>query len=335
MADNKVLEEKVHDFLGDQVSKKFAVVMEALEKAMVYVPGIPPVTMTKEIIARIKAGENVPMSAKVQPTPFLMRKQDGNNVLPVFTSMEHVPEDKKAPIYMCVPYSTCVIWFMNNQDKIQEICLNPHTEGLTITKDVIEVAYNRIKRNVERERQIQAAHDMEKQQVDNVTAASSETSQSKTVQMTEKEFKKLINKRAAQTMFPMFFFEDPVLALEQLLAQKEAFLAEMYATLYPSKDKCNYTKEDFSVLPMTVSDSLQIIRIDLPEVKPVTDTVLRVYLASDPENADNLQYYSVTRTEQGETNRIDRIFKDKHIEEMMTIEDYGSEISEIMELASK
>lgn len=335
MVDNRILEEKVHDFLENQVEKKFAAAMEALEKAMVYVPGVPPVTMTKEIVARIKAGENVPISAKVQPVPFLMRKQSGENVLPIFSSMEHVPQDKKAPIYMCVPYSTCVTWFMNNQGKIQEICLNPFTEGLTVTKNVVEVAFNRMKREAERERQIQAVHDMEQEAVENAGSLASDELEKKTVQMTVKEFRKLVNKRAAMSMLPMFFFGDPVLALEQLLSQKETFLVEMYTTLFPNKENCDYTKEDFSILSMTVSDTLQIVRIDLPGVKPVEDSALRVYLASDPENADNLQYYVVTRVGQGEKNRIDRIYKDKHVEEMMTLEDYGSEISEIMELASK
>lgn len=334
MTDNKLLEEKVHDFLENQVEKKFVAVMELLENAKVYVPATPPANLTTEMMNIMRAGGNIPALPNVRPEPFLIRKQDGGTILPIFTSKEKIPEDKKVPILMYMPYLACVSLFMHNQVKIQEIVLNPFTEGLTITKDQIQVAYNRMKREEERERQIQAAHEAEKQMSENAASSSDKVS-NKTVQMTEKEFKKLVNHRAAFAMLPMFFLGEPVLALEQLLSQKEAFLVEMYATLYPSKDRCDYTKEDFSVLAMTVSDSLQIVRIDLPEVKPVADTVLRVYLASNPENAENLRYYTVTRTEQGSVNRIDRIFKDKHTEEMMTIEDYGSEISEVMELAMK
>ena len=84
---------------------------------------------------------------------------------------------------------------------------------------------------------------------------------------------------------------------------------------------------------MQVSDTLQIVRIDLPSVQPMEESVLRIYLAVKDEK--ELRYYVVQRTAQKEENRILRIYEDKHQEVLMTLDDYGSEISEIMSLAEE
>lgn len=335
MTDNQVLEEKIQEFLEDQVEKKFVKVMELLEGAKVYVPAVPPENMSQEMIERMKAGENIPASPLVKPQPFLLKKKDGESVLPIFTSKEQIPEDRKSPVLLHMPYLACVSLVMNNPDTIKEIVLNPFTMGLTINRPPIEVAYNRMQRNAQRVQQIQSARVLEKQMTENYEHGAENEDGQKTVQMTDKEFRKFVNARAAYAMLPMLFLSNPALALEQLHSQKEAFLLELYGTLFPSKEQCNYTEEDFSVLAMNVSDSLQIIKIDLPEVKPVQDTVLRVYLASNLQKPNELKYYVVTRTGEEEVNLIARIYEDKHVEEMMTLEDYGSEISEIMELAAK
>lgn len=312
--ENMELESMVLDFLDNQVEQKFIALMEKLEDANVYVPAMPPQNMSPEMLERIKAGENVTATSDMPPQPFLLRKSDGHSVLPVFTSKEQIPQEKRTPMLLYMPYSACVTLVMSNPDKIQEIALNPFTKGLTINKPPIEVAYKRF----------------QAKQNGNPDATAEGT---KTVQMTGKEFRRLVNKRAAMVILPMFFLGNPEKAMEQFMEQKEKFLLEMFASLYPEGSGCDYETDDFSILTMQVSDILQIVRIDLPPVKPVEDSVLRVYLAW--KKGQELRYYVVQRTTQKEENRIVRIHQDKQQEVLMTLEDYGSEISEIMSLADK
>lgn len=333
--DNMELESMVHDFLENQVEQKFVALMEKLEGANVYVPAMPPQNMSPEMLERIKAGENVAATSGMPPQPYLLRKNDGQSVLPVFTSKEQIPEEKRTPMLLYMPYSACVTLVMSNPDKIQEIALNPFTKGLTINKPPIEVAYKRFQARQNGNVLPQGrSHSRDSEQTLSAMAASDATTEgTRTVQMTGKEFRRLVNSRAAMVILPMFFLGNPKKSMEQFMEQKEAFLLEIYASLYPKEIGCDYETDDFSILTMQVSDTLQIVRIDLPSVQPVEESVLRIYLAVKDENA--LSYYVVQRTAQKEENRILRIYEDKHQEVMMTLDDYGSEISEIMSLTDK
>ena len=312
--ENMELESMVQDFLENQVEQKFVALMEKLENANVYVPAMPPQNMSPEMMERIKAGENVAATATMPPQPFLLRKSDGQSVLPVFTSKEQIPQEKRTPMLLYMPYSACVTLVMSNPDKIQEIALNPFTKGLTINKPPIEVAYKRF----------------QAKQNGKPDIAAEET---KTIQMSGAEFRRLVNNHVAMVILPMFFQGNPEKAMEQFAEQKEKFLLEMFASLYPEGTDCDYGMDDFSILTMMVSDTLQITRIDLPPVKPVEESVLRVYLAW--KNDQELRYYAVQRTAQKEENRIIRVHQDKQQEVLMTLEDNGSEISEVMSLADQ
>ena len=333
--ENIELESMVHDFLENQVEQKFVALMEKLEGVNVYVPAMPPQNMPPEMLERIKAGENVAATAGIPPQPYLLRKSDGTNVLPIFTTKEQIPEEKRTPMLLYMPYSACVALVMGNQDKIQEIALNPFTEGLTINKPPIEVAFRRFQARQNGNVMPQGrSHSRDSEQtLSAVTTPEATAGGTKTVQMSGKEFRHLVNNRAATVILPMFFLGNPEKAMEQFMAQKEKFLLEIFASLYPEGAHCDYETDDFSILTMQVSDTLQIVRIDLPSVQPMEESVLRIYLAVKDEK--EIRYYVVQRTAQKEENRILRIYEDKHQEVLMTLDDYGSEISEIMSLAEK
>lgn len=102
--DNKALEEAIAAFRADKERDSYVKVMELLEKSIVLVPVMPPKDIAPELMEQLKAGKPVQFSKDTKIVPCLLRKETGEQALPVFTSPAQIPEDKKSPMLMAMPF---------------------------------------------------------------------------------------------------------------------------------------------------------------------------------------------------------------------------------------
>lgn len=141
--DNTKLETAVAEFVKDRQREKYAEVMELLEKAMVLVPTMAPQGLDEEMQKQMREGGQVKLPKDARIMPCLLRKENGEQVFPVFTSFPQIPQDKKSPAVVAMPFFSCVAMVMGSKEQVTTIALNPFTHNVILPKGILEVADKR------------------------------------------------------------------------------------------------------------------------------------------------------------------------------------------------
>lgn len=303
MIDNSKLEECVQTFMQSRTNENFVKIMEQLEKAVVYLPAMMPENLDKEVAEALKAGKGVKIPKETKIVPCLLKRESGEQAIPIFSTPSHIPEDKKSPALMALPFFTCVSMAMANIEKVQAIVLNPFTQNIILPKQILEVAQKR-----------------------------SQMVQTKTVKLTPAQFHQLAHRRLAYEVLPAFLYEKQKEGLEKLQKEEGAFLLSLVASIYPKEIKAPYAEDDFSLMTLNVTENLQITRIDMPEKSTEKGSCCRIY-AVWKRDVEAIDYYTIEKTEHG--NEIGRVYADKKHEQVMPAPDNGAEIETIMSLASE
>ena len=189
--DNTKLEAAIEEFVKDRQKDKYANIMELLEKSMVLVPTLAPQGLDREAQKMMQEGRQVQVPKDAKIMPCLLRRDDGGQVFPIYTSLPQIPKDKKSPAVLAMPFFSCVAMVMGNRDKIEAMVINPFTHNVVMPKEILEIAEKR--RNA--------------------------VQQTKTVKMTEKQFQDLVHNRVAMYLLPKYLFAQKEEGLKSL--QKE------------------------------------------------------------------------------------------------------------------
>lgn len=308
MAENKVidnsqLELAAETFAKDRTKENFVKIMEHLEKAVVYMPTMMPDNLDKETMDGIRGGKGVKLPKDAKILPCLLKKESGEQALPIFSSLKQVPPDKKSPAIMALPFFNCVSMAMANQEKVQAVVLNPFTQNVTLPPQILEIAQKR-----------------------------GQAAKPQKVKLTEKQFHQMAHGLVAYQLLPVFLYEKQKDGLEQLQQEEGKFLASLYTSVYPKEIRMPYGEDDFSLMTLNVTDDMQITRIDMPEANLNKGLCCRIYVVWKRE-AKELSYYTIEKAENG--NTIGRIYADKKHESIEAAPDNGAEIETIMNLCMR
>lgn len=299
--DNKALEEAIEAFRADKEKDSYVKVMELLEKSIVLVPAIPPKDIDPALMEQLKAGKPVQFPKDTKIVPCLLRKETGEQALPIFTSPEQIPEDKRSPMVMAMPFMGVVSMAAANQDKMEEVVVNPFTGMMVLNKSVLEIAEKRRKA----------------------------AGQIKTVQLTQEQFRDLAHNRVSLFLLPKFLFEQKEAGLKRLQQEEGAFLLQLYDEVYPKGKKSGCRAEDFSLMTLNLSDTIQLTRLDLPDETNKKGLCYRVY-AVFKRDTEEVLYYTLESTKEG--NVIAKVTPDGKHEVVEPAPDNGAEIEAILNL---
>ena len=139
-SDNSQLEELLEKFAKDRQKEDYARFMEQLEKSVVFVPVMPLQGLNPETMEQIKEGKPVRLSKDTKIVPCLLRKGNGEQVLPVFTSPAQIPQDKKSPAVLTMPFWSSLSMAVANREKLTAMVVNPFTQNLVLPWSVLDVA---------------------------------------------------------------------------------------------------------------------------------------------------------------------------------------------------
>lgn len=298
---NKALEEAIAAFRSDKERDSYVKVMELLEKSIVLVPAIPPKDMDPEIMEQLKAGKPVQFPKDTKIVPCLLRKETGEQALPIFTSPEQIPEDKKSPMVMAMPFMGVISMVSANQDKVAEVVVNPFTGILVLNQSVLEIAEKRRKA----------------------------VGQMKTVQLTQEQFQDFAHNRVSLFLLPKFLFEQKEEGLKRLQQEGGALLLQFYDEVYPKGKKSGCRAEDFSLMTLNLTDTIQLTRLDMPDETNKKGLCYRVY-AVFKRDTEEVLYYTMENTKDG--NMIASVTQDGKHEILEPVPDNGAEIEAILNL---
>ena len=304
--DNSKLEKAAEEFAKDRQKEKYAGIMELLERSVVLVPTFTPQGMDSSAQKMMQEGKQVPVPKDAKIMPCLLRRENGGQVLPIFTSIRQIPKDKKSPAVLAMPFFSCVAMVMGNQEKVEAIVMNPFSHNVVLPKGILEVAEKR--RNA--------------------------LQQTKTIKMTEKQFKEWVHNRVALYLLPKYLFEHREEGLKSLQKEEGDFIIQFYREAYPEgkKDSVAAAPDDFSVMTLNLTDNMQMTRVDMPAETAKKGMCYRVY-AVWLRDAEELRYYTFEKTEDG--NYIGRVMPDGKHELIEAAPDNGAEIEAVMNMAGR
>ncbi len=302
--DNTKLETAVAEFVKDRQREKYATVMELLEKAVVLVPTLAPQGLDEETQKQMREGRQVKLPKEARIMPCMLRKENGEQVFPMFTSIPQIPKDKKSPAVVAMPFFSCVAMVTGKQVQAETIVLNPFTHNVVLPKEIVEVADKR--RNA--------------------------VQQTRTVRMTEKQFQDLVHNRVVMHLLPKYLFTQKEEGLVTLQKEEGDFILQFYRETYPEgrKDAVAVNPEDFSVMTLNLTDNMQMTRIDMPAETVRKGLCYRAYAVWMRDTAEIL-YYTFEKTEEG--NMIGKITPEGQHELIESAPDNGAEIEAVMQLA--
>lgn len=299
--DNSALEAAIETFRSDKERDSYVKVMELLEKSIVIVPAIPPKDMDPALMEQLKEGKPVQFSKDTKIVPCLLRKETGEQALPIFTSPEQIPEDKKSPMVLAMPFMGVISMVSANQDKVSEVVVNPFTGMMVLNKSILEIAEKRRKA----------------------------VSQMKTVQLTPEQFQDFAHNRVSLFLLPKFLFEQKEEGLKRLQQEEGALLLQFYDEVYPKGKKSGCRAEDFSLMTLNLTDTIQLTRLDLPDETNKKGLCYRVY-AVFKRDTEEVLYYTMEKTQDG--NVIAKVTQDGKHEVLEPAPENGAEIEAIMGL---
>lgn len=304
--DNTKLEAAAAEFVKDRQKEKYAGLMELLERAVVLVPTLAPQGLDEETQKMMQQGRQVQLPKDAKIMPCLLRKENGEQIFPIFTSVAQIPKEKKSPAVVAMPFFSCVAMVMSNQEKVETIVLNPFTHNVVLPKAILEVADKR--RNA--------------------------IQQTKTIKMTEKQFQELVRNRVVLYLLPRYLFEHKEEGMRNLQKEEGNFIVQFYRDAYPEgkKDSVAVTPDDFSVMTLNLTDNMLMTRVDMPSGKAKKGECYRIY-AVLLRDAQEVLYYTFEKTEEGDY--IGRITPDGKHELIEPAPDNGAEIEAVMNLAGR
>lgn len=303
MIDNTELETLTAAFAKDRTKENFVKIMEQLEKSTVFVPTLLPENVSSEDLEKAKSGKEVHLTKDAKFTPCLLKKESGEQALPIFSSKSQIPADKTSPAVLAMPFFTCVSMVMENVDKVETVVLNPFTQNIVIAKQVLEVAQKR-----------------------------SSMPETKTVKLTENQFHQLAHRRVSYELLPVFLYEKALEGLEQMQKEEGKFILSLFTSVYPKEIKVPYSESDFSFMTLNVTEDMQITRIDMPDKNLIKGMCSRIYVAWK-RDSEELFYYTIEKEEEG--SGIARVYSDRKHEIVEPVPENGAEIEAIMNLVLK
>lgn len=310
MADNKFdntqLEERVAAFAQDRQQEKYAKVMEVLEKSVVLVPAMPPQGLDEETQRLMQEGKPVQLPKEAKILPCLLRKETGEQALPVFSSAAQIPQDKKSPAVLAMPFYACLSMVMASQGKVEAMILNPFTHNMVMPKAILDVA--------EKRREA--------------------LSKPKTVKVTEKQFQELVHNRVALFLLPKYLFEHQEEGLKKLQHEEGKLLLQFYKECYPKEQKLSVavSPEEFSVMALNITEDMQLTRVDMPDGTMKKGMCYRAY-AVRLAKTQELFYYTLEKTQEGDY--IGQVLPDGKHQLVEPAPDNGAEIEAVMSLVNR
>ncbi len=299
--DNAALEEAIAVFREDKERESYVKMMELLEKSIVIVPTMPLENLSPELTEQLREGTFVQFPKDTRIVPCLLKKDTGEQALPIFTSLAKIPPEKKSPAVIAIPFMSCVAMFMANQDKVAEIVVNPFTGMVILNRSILEIAEKRRK----------AAGEI------------------KIVPVTKEQFQDLAHNRVVRKLLPKYLFENGKKGLEELQREEGALMLRFYEEVYPKERACGFRAEDFSFMILNLTDNIQLTRLDLPDTVNKKDLCYRVYAALKRDTEEVL-YYTLENTKEGKM--IAKVTQDGEHEIVEPVPENGAEIEAIISL---
>ena len=207
-----------------------------------------------------------------KPVPFFIQNQQGDVFLPVFTSRQNFDPNIVTPFLMNIPFLGANATALKGGVDCAGIVINPSTHNLVFKRELL-----------------QKIEEVEKKQTEGVSVKTN---------MTEAEYMQFERRQFGVAGLPKFLFAGQGEVIEGLCSRKEECMDELFEAAYQNKRMYPYLPEEFSVMPMDISEQQLMIRLDFPNRDITAGACERAYMVGDKAN-EKARYFTIERAAKG------------------------------------
>lgn len=259
-----------------------------------------------------------------KPAPCMIKNNDNQIYLPIYTSKEQIPQKPKSPLIMNVPYAGINMTAAQNPE-VQGIVINPFSGNLIFKKELLL----KIKEVVEAQGKAQA-----NAQADGKDGANGNAPQMKTMKLTQQQYLQFEKRQFEGIFLPKKMFGDPENFFNELCERKEEYIDQLFEESYQEKRMYPYLPEDFSVMAMNITEKLLVVRLDMPLKDMSPFASVRIYLTWNVDQKE-AHYYLI------ETGKVRDEYLLGEINSQITHINHegapieGAELQKIVDMASR
>lgn len=211
------------------------------------------------------------LNEKNMPMPMKLKNNDGGEFLPVFTSLEHIPTELRKGAVLNATY-LAMNEFAIREGNTDGIVINPMTSNLIFKRALLDKVM----------------------EVEQLRKDIAEGKAKVPVKLTEEQYNTYERIRFEHDFLPKRFYEKKTEFLNELIERKEEFIDELYEECYENKRMYPYLTEEFAVTALKVSDSVNVVSVEMPKRALVEKTCHRLYLIEDSSN-DKCAYFCIQK----------------------------------------
>ena len=240
--------------------------------------------------------------------PYVMKNPDGDMFMPAYTSEEKFPDSESYQTMLRLPYQQCVAMLLDQETPVKGILLNPGAEGgsLLLKKEMLELG-----RQIERDQQANP----------NIVTLKTE------------DFHMVTRHVAEFHQIPAKLYEEKAEFMKSLSKEK---LCELYKNPYielEQEGRFPYTKDDFEMMELNISDDLHMIQVTAPSNNLVKTTCRELYFVWNP-NTQKVGCYGIEKGAGPDQPEffLDEMKEDGTYDQLEEAPSEGNVISRVMEL---
>lgn len=281
---NDRLEEAIKTYAVERTKENLSAVLNLLRPTKLLVPAM--------------------LQAPDQPVPCLLKNNEGQQFLVVYTSKEQIPEEPKSQAILSMPFPVCNNVVVKPELNLNGMVINPFSDNLVLKRELIEKLHE----------------------------ADQKAAQVKQVKMTPEQFSVFVKKQVEFGVLPKRLFTEGAEFVEKLCDEREALVNQIFAETYREAKLYPYTENDYSVMALDIAEDLTLVRIDLPEKGLVVPLCYRIYITFNPQTK-KAGYYTIEMTKEKGVRLLGEILSDgKHADHGEAPVE-GAELQKIMDLA--
>jgi len=240
--------------------------------------------------------------------PYVMKNPQGDMFMPAYTAEDKFPDRQSYQTMVRLPYGQCVSMLLDQETPVKGILLNPGTEdSLFLKKEMLELG-----RQIERDGQ---------------------KANPQIVTLKADDFYMVTRHVAEFHQIPAKLYEGKVEFIKSLSKEK---LCELYKQPYielEQEGRFPYTKDDFDLMELNISDDLHMVQVTAPTKKLVQTTCREMYYVWNPKT-EKVGCYGIEKGAGPDQPEffLDEMKEDGDYEQLEEAPSEGNVLSRVMEL---
>lgn len=194
------------------------------------------------------------LNDKGQPVPCFIKNAEGGYYMPIYTNKEQIPNEPKSPVIMNMPYINVNEMALRPEVKAEGIVINPFTNNLIFKKQLLEKIAQ-----VEEERK--------------------KAPKTKSIKLSEQQYVIFERLQFEHRFLPAKLYEMGEEFINTLLEKKSAYIDELFEESYQQTRMYPYLEEEFQVMPLSISEDITLVRVDMPTRDLGPGCCHRIYLS--------------------------------------------------------